>query len=1244
MGSFGLLKTNVKLTTNIKVVCTPTYNLYLESIDSNEELTRDRFKQFRINDKITYDTLIPKYYEDLNRQNIYEVKYEDDIDITKESYNEQFDFLYFSGCNNIENQDFDYDYECFAPLHFDKDDFPKDFFIFRVDKPGLLNLTKENFKEEIVDKFKVVERYDLTNKSSLGKWIERSFTKNDNFPKDKVFIDFRKDELSNWNGIDYQTGGYTEKSFLIEDIINNENTFYQMDKLVTSIYEQKGLIYPNIINFNFLFNDIPATKDSIREWSLNRYFGFYIKKKVNEKIVTPYKPNLFKSNTTILENNILNNPDSNNPFEKDFKKDKTFIEYLGRLYEVVINKNGDYKIIAPIDLEGKEGDVNKEIITFDEDNKIVYNSKYNSNIFEINNFNTADVWVIEINGKYHILKKEGGDYYINSDYIFEVNDNKLEYYVNEGNSSFRTTINLNKVNSDNPPINFKIYKLDFLDIKDFDNNIINTKYANYEYEREGVVSPTQEPKLITENGNSQSEPKDLNNYIYEEELVNIPVTSEYIADMEIFAVDNLEDQENVTLEDIWYKNPKFVKWSQQNSISGNDYPYRLNNNFGGEEYNRTSNPYDTLPKRVERNLDYFYTINPDSNDYLEHSLHLNITDDDGVLDTNYNFDLSNYYNSGTYSNDYFKFIFNKKERLNKNRIIRNTKKYSSFLLQDGVRTNETLFKGIKFKAYEVGDIEVTESDNENLYFDNITISSTNEFDNYDLSIILTEKNYDPISGDIIQESQIDWKIINEWKLEEEYVLNDLILYDNVLYINTATISIIENSVDNPSNSSEWNVYNIPSTPNGTIFWNPNNLYTNGSWVYNEGEFYEVIDANGDIDFYDPSQTYTNGDEVLWKNNYYISISMSNDSFPSDKSKWEKVVNLSNLAGDIKWSRINLFNLSIPYTNLDYVVYQGVLYRSNDNGNEGNIPIENNLWDEIYSFIPKKDTVYNPDTILKMNNEFYYLNDNPEDEVLNSGIDIHINKKYKNVLINIYINDNTMPYLKNINRDELYLDINQRITARNFIDTINNLDQTNGFINETNYYVIQEDLSVERYSIDSNVRNLPYMLVCEDPEEFPINKFSNIRNYFNIPENILKPKFKLSSFEINDLEELNYYNTNPIGLEIVRSNDEDFRKFYRMYRFNGYYEPIFKDIELFKKPTLEEDLGGNYKFDTELTKFGIDDEIIISKVSKRNDLLKLRNTESFKSIYPQLDEFGYTYTDMFIFKSTWDRNYYVKVDK
>ena len=51
------------------------------------------------------------------------------------------------------------------------------------------------------------------------------------------------------------------------------------------------------------------------------------------------------------------------------------------------------------------------------------------------------------------------------------------------------------------------------------------------------------------------------------------------------------------------------------------------------------------------------------------------------------------------------------------------------------------------------------------------------------------------------------------------------------------------------------------------------------------------------------------------------------------------------------------------------------------------------------------------------------------------------------------------------------------------------------------------------------------------------------------------------------------------------------------------------------------------------------ERVMSKINTKDNILKLRFNPDIKSVYPMIDEFGYTTKDYFIFKSTWDNEYY-----
>lgn len=71
------------------------------------------------------------------------------------------------------------------------------------------------------------------------------------------------------------------------------------------------------------------------------------------------------------------------------------------------------------------------------------------------------------------------------------------------------------------------------------------------------------------------------------------------------------------------------------------------------------------------------------------------------------------------------------------------------------------------------------------------------------------------------------------------------------------------------------------------------------------------------------------------------------------------------------------------------------------------------------------------------------------------------------------------------------------------------------------------------------------------------------------------------------------------------------------------------------------LNGYYSFDTTLTDFGMMKERKVRKVNRNKNVLKLSVFKDVDSIYPMVDEFGYTFADFFIFKSSWDLEYYLE---
>ena len=170
--SFSILRTNVALTSNVKIMIDSKYKLYLESIDSNIELSNLKYKKFIFNKDNYYDEILPIFFKDTPPDISFSVKYDDDNDNMYTSFDKQYDDTYQMGARNIyNNKGYDEEFEYFSPLYLDGT-LPSNFIIFRVDGTGIINLTKDNFRTEILDKlnrsYTLVFKYKSSGSFLIG--------------------------------------------------------------------------------------------------------------------------------------------------------------------------------------------------------------------------------------------------------------------------------------------------------------------------------------------------------------------------------------------------------------------------------------------------------------------------------------------------------------------------------------------------------------------------------------------------------------------------------------------------------------------------------------------------------------------------------------------------------------------------------------------------------------------------------------------------------------------------------------------------------------------------------------------------------------------------------------------------------------------------------------------------------------------------------------------------------------------
>lgn len=281
--SFSLVRTNPKLTTNTKLM----YNgkkMYMESYASSELLNRLVYKNVSVKQNSTFNKDIASFLVGSGSQ-AYSV-YQNFSDVTiSDSYDNQFENFYWCGAEYIDSSFYTEEIGFVAPLYL-REKLPNYFLIFRIDTPSNYNLvidenTKKpkdssfDFKADILDKAVLIKTFDLREGSVLGNYIH-NYIDQEGFEFDKsMYVNFSNGEVT-YYGIDKISGVLEKKVESFDnELLKNDGPVLMDDKWFTEGFERNGLIFPYIINIEYLFNDDNFQHNGEETYDFARYIGVY---------------------------------------------------------------------------------------------------------------------------------------------------------------------------------------------------------------------------------------------------------------------------------------------------------------------------------------------------------------------------------------------------------------------------------------------------------------------------------------------------------------------------------------------------------------------------------------------------------------------------------------------------------------------------------------------------------------------------------------------------------------------------------------------------------------------------------------------------------------------------------------------------------------------------------------------------------------------------------------------------------
>lgn len=281
--SFGLVRTNPKLTGNIKVAIDEAGDLWLESIKANQELSKDVYSKFAIDPNLSHPLNIFRFLKGGVTPNEIVFDLSESVDTTKTSkdYKDQFDFShYFSGAKYLASKKYTERLSYFAPLYL-KNTIPNFFVILKIENPANFSLdeVRQNYEagqnngEYMLDLFKsstIIKTFDLRPETKAGKYI-RDYVEDVNFPTSPLSVAFGQNDFTTWNGILINEGSFGSRGELLYDFYRTSSPLKFFEENITNGYSRTGVIFPNILNLEFVFND-----DTSEKYDFNRYVGLYV--------------------------------------------------------------------------------------------------------------------------------------------------------------------------------------------------------------------------------------------------------------------------------------------------------------------------------------------------------------------------------------------------------------------------------------------------------------------------------------------------------------------------------------------------------------------------------------------------------------------------------------------------------------------------------------------------------------------------------------------------------------------------------------------------------------------------------------------------------------------------------------------------------------------------------------------------------------------------------------------------------
>ena len=403
--SFMVLRTNPKMTGNVKLVVDSKNKVYLDTFKVSSILANRQYRKQEISGNSTLSNDIHNVFSGIPKGELYKVNPENySMHNIYTDYGKMYDQTYNYGTSNNLDELYTEDFKILAPLWLGKK-LPDFFAVFRVPESVYnsdVNAEGTDVFKSYLQKGRLIKTFDMRESSVLGLYL-RNHIEDNNYTPGPVYLQFKEQELkesiiqgeNTWSGISVDSGllvSKKETTYQQNKILNDASGTQEMlNQYLSNGFERNNLLSANLINLEFMFND-----ETSELYKMHRYFGVYLTENefmryrfitMDNKGVVKYdkdgnkiKDDFFFANNKLLENelsdrlvfatstdsvariknksdilsfitdNVLNKPNKNilNAFiSKEYSSKEIFEEFLTLNFQDTIQAGEHLRFIIP---------------------------------------------------------------------------------------------------------------------------------------------------------------------------------------------------------------------------------------------------------------------------------------------------------------------------------------------------------------------------------------------------------------------------------------------------------------------------------------------------------------------------------------------------------------------------------------------------------------------------------------------------------------------------------------------------------------------------------------------------------------------------------------------------------------------------------------------------------------------------------------------------------------------------------